>query len=317
MESTENSLEMLLFQAKDTLVVVDDFKPKGGKNDQDRAHAKVDRVFRQIGNGQSRARLNSDLKQRPERRPRCFLLSTGEDIPKGQSCQARAIILLMDEGVTSGEAAKRLSVAQKDAREGLYAQALAGYIEWLAPRIEVIQSQLSVLIAQERDRLSNEGHSRAGTNTANLILGMKCFLQYACEMNVISPQEAEKYLKRCVSALIEIASDASRENHQNKPSEQWRRLLISAISGNHAHLVTPDGKCPGIEYGWVESFTTGSSGRTQQSQTISVVEVSKLDGLMGMISILILQQHTQQQWMKDVGHMMISQPHRLCLIRSL
>src|SRR5207237_668519 len=40
-ESTENSLEMLLFQAKDTIVVVDDFKPKGGKVDQDRLHAKA------------------------------------------------------------------------------------------------------------------------------------------------------------------------------------------------------------------------------------------------------------------------------------
>lgn len=270
-ESTVNSLEMLLFQSKDALVVVDDFKPKGSKNDQDRLHANADRVFRQIGNGQSRARLDSNLKQRPERRPRCFLLSTGEDVPKGQSCQARAIVVMMDESVTSGEASKRLAIAQKDARDGLYAQALAGYIEWLAPCIEAIQAQLPELIAQERDRLNNDGHSRAGTNTANLILGMRCFLQYACEMDAITPQEAENYLRRCTSALIEIVSDASRENHQMKPSEQWKQLLVSAITSGHAHLVTLSGDNPGgNEYGWKKSIRsyTDSEGNANNDETL-------------------------------------------------
>ena len=56
-ESTDNALEMQLFQAKDTLMVVDDFKPRGSKIDQDRLHAKADRIFRQIGNGSAKGRL--------------------------------------------------------------------------------------------------------------------------------------------------------------------------------------------------------------------------------------------------------------------
>jgi hypothetical protein len=256
-ESTENALEMQLFQIKDAIFCADDFKPKGSKNDQDRIHSKADRVYRSIGNRSARGRLNSDLQLRAQRVPRCLLLSTGEDIPRGQSCQARMVVLVMTESVTKGNASKRLYLAQEDAGSGLYAQAMAGYIEWIAPRIESIQSNLRQLVAGERDRLSSEGHSRAGTNTANLILGMKCFLQYACEISAITPQEAQVYLTRCITALVEVASEASREDHQMKPSEQWIRLLISAISGKRAHLVTVDGKNPGLEYGWKESTTTG------------------------------------------------------------
>ena len=251
-ESTENSLEMLLFQAKDMLVVIDDFKPKGSKNDQERIHAKADRLFRSIGNGSARARLNGDLQQRTERRPRGLILSTGEDVPKGGSLKSRAVILIMTTSITKGEASKRLKAAQNDAREGIYAQAMAGYIEWLAPRIEIIQAQLTSLVVEVRDRLPSDGHARSNSNTANLILGIRCFLQYACELGAITPQDASSYLERCKIALAEIASEAAYENMQDKPTEQWRRLLIAAITSKNAHLATSDDGNPGLEYGWVK-----------------------------------------------------------------
>jgi hypothetical protein len=254
-ESTENSLEMALFQIKDALMTLDDFKPKGGKGDQARLHAKADRIFRSIGNGATRGRLDANLKQRPERRPRCLVVSTGEDVPQGQSLKGRLIVLTMEERVTVGESAKKLREAQMDAREGFYVQAMAGYIEWLAPRIEAIQAQITELAAIERDRLCIEGHARSSTNTANLLLGMKCFLQYACEMGAIMPQEAQTYLERCQSALIQIAGEAAREDSQDNPSEQWKRLIIAAISSNKAHLTNPEDEgCPGHEYGWIKSI---------------------------------------------------------------
>ncbi len=268
-ESTENSLEMLLFQAKDAIVVVDDFKPKGGKSDQDRLHAKADRIFRQLGNGSARGRLTSNLEQRAERRPRCLLISTGEDVPRGQSLKARGVVLTMNERLTIGEPAKKLSEAQRDARSGLYASAMAAYIEWLVPQIETIQSQLPGLVAEERDRLSIEGHGRAGTNTANMLLGMKSFLRFACECGSITEQEAKAYLSRCITALRQIAKEADSENNHDKPSEQWRRLLVAALTSKSAHLVNPDGENPGLEYGWIKSIreTTDRDGSFVEEPT--------------------------------------------------
>lgn len=267
-ESTENSLEMLLFQAKDALVVIDDFKPKGPKSDQDRLHAKADRIFRQIGNGAARGRLTSDLEQRAERRPRCLLLSTGEDIPRGQSLKARGVILLLEECITSGAPAKKLTEAQRDARSGLYAQAMAGYIQWLAPRIETLQDRLVDLIADERDSLGVEGHARTNSNTAQMLLGIKCFLQFAYEAGALTAQEALGYLSRCTAALLQVANEAARENSQEKPSEQWRNLVLNAILSKKAHLVTLDGKNPGQQYGWTKSVRLiERDGETLEDET--------------------------------------------------
>jgi hypothetical protein len=271
-ESTENSLEMLLFQAKDVAVVVDDFKPKGAKYDQDRLHMKADRVFRQVGNGSARGRLNSNLEQRAERRPRCLLISTGEDVPRGQSLKARAVVRTLHEPLTTGEASQRLLAAQKDARSGLYAQAMAAFIEWLAPQITDIQAQMPALIEAERERLHIDGHARAGTNTANMLLGMKYFLRFACECGALTQEESQSYLTRCINALKQIAREASSENAHDKPSEQWQRLIVAAITNKSAHLVRSNGDNPGLEYGWSQRE------RHVQSEEGSYIEMSYQGG---------------------------------------
>ena len=263
-ESTENSLELLLFQAKDTLLVVDDFKPKGPKSDQDRLHAKADRVFRLLGNALARGRLTPEMKQRAERRPRCLLLSTGEDVPRGQSLKARSVVIMMDERITSGEPAKRLAEAQQQARRGVYAQAMAAYLTWLAPRIETLQEQFTVLTAEERDHLNIPGHARSSSNTAQMLLGMKCFLQFAYEAEAITEEEAQNCLKRCLKALLQVAHEAAQENIQEKPTEQWKRLVLAAISSQRAHVVDEKGKCPGLDYGW-KLRTVGNGDETYES----------------------------------------------------
>ncbi|MBO0796387.1 MAG: hypothetical protein J2P36_36310, partial [Ktedonobacteraceae bacterium] len=251
------------------------------KVDQDRLHMKADRVFRQLGNGSARGRLTSNLEQRAERRPRCLLISTGEDVPRGQSLKARCVVLTMNDPLTRGEAAHRLSELQQDARSGLFANAMAGFIEWLAPQIESIQSCMPDLIATEREQLRIEGHARAGTNTANMMLGIKLFLRFACESGALTAQEAQAYLTRCASALTEIAQEASRENTHDTPSEQWRRLIVAALTNKSAHLVSANGDNPGLEYGWtksVRSIEVAGEARTEESYKGGGSQIGWIDG---------------------------------------
>jgi len=264
-ESTENALEILLSQARDTLLVVDDFKPRGNKWDQDRLHAKADRMFRDVGNGAFRARLHANLTQQRERRPGCMLLSTGEDVPRGQSLKARGVVLFLEESIIAG-AGKALLAAQQDARSGLYAQAMAGYLAWLAPRIAHIQQRLPVDLAAEREALCVAGHARAGSNTANLILGMRYFLQFASEIGALSEQESHSYLEQCTTALLSVAGESARENDQERPVEQWKRLLTAAIASKTAHLVDVEGKYPGeLHYGWIETVQDADLPQCQRA----------------------------------------------------
>ena len=87
----------------------------------------------------SRQRLRADGSLQPTRPPRGLILSTGEDVPKGQSLRARMLILQL--GLDDVDW-RRLTGCQREATSGLYAQALADFICWLAPRYAEVRRQL-------------------------------------------------------------------------------------------------------------------------------------------------------------------------------
>ena len=91
--STGNSLEVQAFAAKDALLVVDDFAPRGSRVDVQRLHKDADRLLRAQGNLAGRDRLSATGDLRTGRPPRGTILSTGEDVPGGHSLRARTVIV--------------------------------------------------------------------------------------------------------------------------------------------------------------------------------------------------------------------------------
>jgi hypothetical protein len=119
--STANALEGLAFAAKDAVVVVDDFAPTGGMNDADRTHRDADRLFRAQGNRSGRLRMRQDGTLRAAKPPRGLIVSSGEDLPRGQSLRARVLVVDVGPGDVDW---RRLTHYQADAREGRYAAVL-------------------------------------------------------------------------------------------------------------------------------------------------------------------------------------------------
>ena len=95
---TANMLEKKAFLAKDAVLVVDDFAPTGTTADVQRLHREADRLFRAAGNRSGRARMRADGGSRPTYYPRGLIISTGEDIPSGQSLRARLLVLELTPG---------------------------------------------------------------------------------------------------------------------------------------------------------------------------------------------------------------------------
>src|SRR6202043_1964832 len=136
--STANFNEVLTFIAKDTLLVIDDFRPWAAE--RRRLEGEADRLLRAAANGAGRGRLKSDTSLRPAHPPRALILSTGEEKPSGENLIARMLLV----GVPPGDIdSKRVSACQRDAASGLYAQATAGYIRWLAPRLDQLSAEMN------------------------------------------------------------------------------------------------------------------------------------------------------------------------------
>ena len=164
--STANYLEATASAAKDVLLTVDDFIPQGTPNERARWDALADRLIRAQGNRSGRGRLNSGGAARKIRPPRGLVLSTGEEVPAGQSLRARmAVVWLSSKDIKF----EMLSLLQRQAADGVYAEAMAGYIMWLAGGLEEARDRFRGEVADLRELFSAVGHKRTADVMAQLL----------------------------------------------------------------------------------------------------------------------------------------------------
>jgi len=252
--STANANEGASFAAKDALYVVDDFAPGGSSSDVQRFHRDADRLLRAQGNSTGRRRMRPDGSLAPSKDPRGMILSTGEDIPRGASLRARTFIVEVAANGAGSLNWAVLSECQRDAADGKYAMAMAGYLQWLAPRYEELQRTLRSRIARLREYARNgSGHRRTPELVANLGLGLQAFLCFAVDSGAIMPDEADSLWARGWRALGEAASRQSVFQRDSDPAQRFVELLASALSSGRAHLAEPvNGHAPpdADRWGW-------------------------------------------------------------------
>lgn len=253
--STSNSLEALGFAGKEALLVVDDFAPSGSTTDMQRVHREADRLLRAQGNAAGRARCRSDATLVQGKPPRGLILSTGEDIPRGQSLRARLLVLELTAGDVD---AARLTACQRDAATGLYAEALAGFLRWLAPRYTEVRDGLRAEVTELREKaLAGTAHRRTPEIVANLFIGLKHFLAFAEEARAITAADKAELLRRAWLALGEAATAHADHLRMADPAGQFWRLLSAALASGRAHCATPTGDVPADApaWGWREQQT--------------------------------------------------------------
>lgn len=251
--STDNALEGMAFTLKDTIFVVDDFCPSGSRQDHDRMHQVADRVIRGAGNSAGRQRMNANGSLRMARPPRCLVLATGEDLPRGHSLTAR---LWTPEVVKNSVSFSRLSACQKDAREGRYALAMAGFIQWIAKHYGGLADALVVQRMAIRDDPMNQfHHSRTPDMFANIQIGLTYLLRFALSIGAIDQKKHDLLLSRGAQALRAVAERQGQLQVSFDPIARFGEQIQSLLSSGRVHIAGTDGKEPGIPpspefWGW-------------------------------------------------------------------
>lgn len=221
--STGNALEGLAFVTKDAVFAVDDFAPTGSSADVQRFHREADRLFRAQGNHAGRQRMRADGGLRPTKPPRGLIVSTGEDIPRGQSLRGRLMILEIASGDVNRE---RLTDCQRDAQQGRYAQTLAAFVRWLAPQYDSVRSGLVAEAAELRNAVAISGqHARTPGIVADLAIGLRYFLTFAVEVGSLTVEDSAKLWEAGWQAIGAAAEEQAGHQQAGDPH---RRVFASA-----------------------------------------------------------------------------------------
>lgn len=276
--STANALEAIAFTAKDALLVVDDFVPKGPQADVQRLHRDAERLLRAQANASGRQRMRADTTLRPAKPPRGLILSTGEEIPRGKSLRARLLILELERGDVNWG---RLTVAQEAGRKALYAQTQSAYLVWLAGRYGRIRKDIGTELRAFRDQaVRGTHHKRTPFIVASLALGFSYFLRFAADVGALDAGECKSTGSRVWRALGQAAAAQSKFLDSEEPTRRFLELLIAAVSSGRAHVASTSGgpPSPSIAWGWRE-VRYGNEGLTEwrpQGECIGWVDESDL-----------------------------------------
>ena len=254
--STANALEGLAHTVKDCVLVIDDFCPLGNAAEQARFHAAADRVLRAQGNHSGRIRCRTDGSVRPVKPPRGLIISTGEDVPRGQSLRTRLFVIEVPKDALNWGL---LTKCQTSARDGVYAGVTSAYLQWLATnnRIDKIQAKASEEIGKYRDIwLASKTASvkRTASTLAQLTRAWRTFLEFALDCGAATQSEVNQLWLRIETALKVAGEIQAKFQATENPATRFIELIQAAFSSGRAHLTTLDGGRPNDcqSWGWRE-----------------------------------------------------------------
>jgi len=234
---TETILERKTHQAKDAVFCVDDFVPSVNQQEANKLHSKAERLFRGAGNQAGRGRCKTDMTSKAAYYPRCMLIASGEDLPRGASLLARLLVVEIKRGDVD---LNRLSRLQDLARRGDLAKAMSAFLQWLAPRIDELKQTFPGEVRTIRDKALKEkfasSHPRAADIYASLDASADLFIRFAEEVGAISEIHANDLMNSIEETLKQVIRAQGQFQRQTDEVERFLALLGACFSAGEVHV---------------------------------------------------------------------------------
>jgi Bifunctional DNA primase/polymerase, N-terminal len=230
--STANALEQRAFVLKDVPFVIDDFAPS--PLDAREMETKASRLLRAGGNLSGRGRLRSDLTEHITHPPRGLIISTGEQVPAGQSILARTFVIPLEPDAVD---LSRITELQDSAHR--LPHAMSAYIEWLAQQMDPLPKLLRETFQGARTRANCDGmHLRIPEALAHLWIGAHAGLQFAEDIGAISSRNANELREKVWTTFVELGEQQSRHIEGERPTRRFLEVLATLITQGKVYLVS-------------------------------------------------------------------------------
>jgi DNA polymerase I-like protein with 3'-5' exonuclease and polymerase domains len=249
---TAASIEDKLFRAKDNVAVIDDFAPKGSES-WDALRSKAETVLRSIGNRSSRGRMHADMTAQAARPPRGLVMSTGEDLPTGESILARVIPVRVTLDATN-----LARLAELDKVRHRLRHAKAEFITWLLSQGDALVPWVRERFEARRRELQGcGGHLRTPEAVAHLVVGVELLSAFAVTLGVYEKSHASAFVRDSIEALREVGVTVGAEVAHADPVQRFLDVLRALMAQRkitlQPTLAEPAASGVGSEcIGWVD-----------------------------------------------------------------
>jgi len=243
--STVTAIEAAMFLAKDVPLVIDDFAPQFSSIAEARSmHKKAHHVVRSVGNRSARGRSRADLSQQNTRFPRGLVIMTAENPLIGQSIVGRMLYVGVEPGdilPTTGSqnnAEDKLTKLQSKAKQGLLAQAMSMYLQYLATNWERIVNEYPKLVdkaaqtARQVGNLQNRLPDAYAVLAASQELALRCFE----DMQLISWKDAEEMIQENNLAILGLIQNQAEQVAAESPLRKFFTAISSLLVERKVYL---------------------------------------------------------------------------------
>ena len=233
------SIEEMAFQAKDTLLVVDDLYPAKDPRERAKLEGVLEYLTRNQGDRQGRGRLKSTIDLMSGHPPRGLALCSGESMSLSGSSLARNFVLhLLKEDI------KEEKLTQAQAQKALLSHAMRGYLEYLAPQLDTLIPQLPGDFEQLREQAKKASdktrtrHRRLDETVAFLFLGLNIFIDYAVAQEALTQEKAVKLLQEAWKTFNQVADELAQVAEREEPTKRFFEALLELQTLGRIYFAT-------------------------------------------------------------------------------
>lgn len=275
-QDTAGALGRKLFMAKDVFLILEDCKAtteRGARELQDKGESIL---HHGVGNRTGRDRLGKDSRSGgPCYSSRTLAGLTGETLLTGESLRARTLIVIVrrDE-VDLG----RLTQLQREAREGLLAEAMSAYIAWLAPQIDDLRVRFPKRLREIRDEVKNDpsfqAHPRSPDIYANLLAAFELFARYLVDIGAETEEGGRELLNRFSNVCGALLREQVDHIQEQDEVRRFFSLLHGVLSGGNGYIADhikqgapalhPSAWGWAVEKIWLEDTATGQHNEVER-----------------------------------------------------
>ncbi len=243
-ESSITALEIVAFQGKDVVGIIDDFRPQGTQTEVAKLQKIADRLLRGAFNRATRNRAECDAKNlKGNKLPRGLIISTGEDLPDGESLRSRVLCMEWPTGAMNWSLLRQLQHARG---EGVYAGLMSAFIAWQARHRERVLDMRKMACQEASQKLwdlrnpGSGGGNRTGEIACELWSAWPVIKAFAVEERLLTGAELALLEARIWNALLTMIGAQASLIQQANPVTQFRDRMAACLASGRANLAHGD-----------------------------------------------------------------------------